>query len=76
MKKKTTTYSDKGYPLQVGRTYKVQEVGYWLKDYYETVSLVKLNRYGQAHLLVSTNSHLVGFQTVVVQSDSLTWVEA
>lgn len=76
MKKKTTTYSDKGYRLQVGRTYKVQEVGYWLPDYYETVSLVKLNRKGQAHLLVSSNSQLIGYQTVVVQADTLTWVEA
>lgn len=74
--KKKTTYSDKGYPLQVGRMYKVAPVDYWITDYAEDVCLIKLNRYGQAHLSVGTTSALVGTQTVVVQADSLTWKEA
>lgn len=76
MKKKTTIYSDKNYPLQAGRNYKVTPVEYWIPSYSEEVTLTKINRYGQATLIVSTNSVLVGIQTVVVQADTLVWVEA
>ena len=76
MKKKTTIYSDKNYALQAGRNYKVTPIGYWIPSYSEEVTLVKINRYGQATVVVSTGSVLVGTQTVVVQADTLVWVEA
>jgi hypothetical protein len=76
MKKKTTIYSDKNYPLQAGRNYKVSPVEYWIKDYSEEVTLTKINRYGQATVVVLTGSVLVGVQTVVVQADTFVWVEA
>ena len=56
--------------------YKVAPVEYWIQDYVEHVCLMKINRYGQAHLSVGTTSALVGTQTVVVQADTLTWIEA
>jgi hypothetical protein len=76
MQKKKIIYSDKGYRLQAGRMYKVAPVEYWIQDYAETVCLMKINRYGQAHLSVGTTSALVGTQTVVVQADTLVWNEA
>ena len=76
MKKKTTIYSDKNYALQAGRNYKVTPIGHWIPSYSEEVTLTKINRYGQATVVVSTGSVLVGTQTVVVQADTLVWVEA
>jgi hypothetical protein len=76
MNKKKTIYSDKNYPLQAGRQYDVTPVDYWIPSYSENVSLMKINRYGQATLSVATDSALVGVQTVVVQADTLVWREA
>jgi hypothetical protein len=76
MKKKTTIYSDKNYALQAGRNYRVSPIEYWIQDYSELVTLTKINRYGQATVVVATGSALVGIQTVVVQADTLVWVEA
>lgn len=76
MKKKTTIYSDKNYALQAGRNYKVTPIGHWMPSYSEEVTLTKINRYGQATVVVGTNSVLVGTQTVVIQAEFFTWVEA
>jgi len=73
--KHKATYSDRGYPLQVGRQYSVKLNDYWLSNYSETVTLAKITRKGMATVCVVTTSALLGVHTVTVPADTLTWVE-
>lgn len=75
MKKPVTIYSNKNYPLQAGRQYAVSYKDYWVPNSTEDVCLTKINRYGQATILVSFASSLVSCQHVVVNAADLNWVE-
>lgn len=72
---KLKTLSDKGYPLQVGRTYNTVPYDYWLENYSEQVDLVKIGRRGMVRVAVTTNSALLGVVTIDVQAESLMWME-
>jgi hypothetical protein len=73
--KHETTHSDRDYPLQVGRQYKVRLTDYWLSDYSETVTLAKITKRGMVTICVVTTSALVGIQSVKVPANTLIWNE-
>lgn len=73
--KTTTTYSNQGYALQVGRQYAVKLTDYWLSNYSETVTLSKISRKGIATICVVTTSALVNVQSVKIPAANLIWNE-
>ena len=75
MEMKLKTLSDKGYPLQVGRTYKVAPYDYWQENYSESVELVKIGRRGMVRVAITTDSALLGVVTIDVRAESLMWKE-
>jgi hypothetical protein len=75
MEMKLKTLSDKGYPLQVGRTYNTVPYDYWQENYSESVDILKIGRRGMVTVAVSTGSALVGVAEIKVQAESLMWNE-
>jgi hypothetical protein len=73
--KKNKTRTDKDYPLQVRRVYKVVPYDYWLDNYSETVELLKIGRRGMVTVTVTTDSALLGVAEITVRSESLLWNE-
>lgn len=68
-------YSDKCYELQVYRSYKVCMTDYWLSNYTETVTLLKLNRRGIATVGIATSSCVVGCIEVKIDASMYIWKE-
>ena len=68
-------YSTKCYELQVNRTYAICMTDYWLPNYTENVTLLKLNRKGVATVGVVTSSCIVGYTEVKLDADMYIWKE-
>jgi len=73
--RKNKTRTNKDFPLQVGRAYKVTPYDYWLDNYSEAVELLKIGRRGKVTVAVTTESALIGVAEITVRSESLLWSE-
>lgn len=68
-------YSDKCYELQVNRAYKICMTDYWLPDYTEDVTLLKISRKGIATVGVVTKSCVMPFAEVKIDATMYIWKE-
>jgi phage gp36-like protein len=70
-----TIYDERGFALQATRQYEVHPIDFWLDDFNETVTLIKVCRNGKVKIGVTTNSAIVGVRIMKVKANAFTWKE-
>ena len=70
-----TTYDERGFALQATRLYEVHPTDFWLDDFNEYVTLIKVYRNGKVKIGVTTKSAIVGVRIMKVKANAFTWKE-
>ena len=70
-----TTYDERGFALQATRQYEVCPTDFWLDDFQEKVTLIKVCRNGKVKVGIVTNSAIIGVKVVKVKANTFTWKE-